>query len=111
MRYIKDLIIEKVVVNVVDNKADEAIYTSKVLTINEDVEEFVRKHILKSLNDEDTYKARFLSNEVEVFKIVHKQLTTANKFLEVSKELTTKMFNIIKKSDITSKMVIPVYRI
>lgn len=102
MRYIKDILVEKAILHVVDVNADEAILTSKLLPINEDVEEFVRKHVLKSLNDEETFSSRFLSNEVEVAKAVSGVLADTESFIESTQTLTKRMFNLIKKTDIPS---------
>ena len=57
MRYIKDLLIEEVVLQVI---LSDEIEESKPLKVNEHVEEFIRRHIIKSLNSKDTYKAAFL---------------------------------------------------
>ena len=102
MRYIKDILVEKAILHVVDVNADEAILTSRVLPIDEDIEEFVRKHVMKSLNDEETFSSRFLSKEVEVAKAVHEVLNDSEKFIEVSHTLTKRMFNLIKRTDVPS---------
>ena len=102
MRYIKDILVEKAILHVVDVNADEAILTTKNLDINEDVEEFVRKHVVKSLNDEETFTARFLSSEVEVSKLVQSVIDDTENFIKSSQELTKIMFNLIKKSEIPS---------
>lgn len=102
MRYIKDILVEKAILHVVDVNADEAIMTSQNMPINEDVEEFVRKHVLKSLNDEETFSARFLSSEVGVAKAVQSILSDSDTFVEMTQVLTNKMFNLIKRTDIPS---------
>ncbi len=102
MRYIKDILVEKAILHVVDVHADEAILTKKNLKIDEEVEEFVRKHVMKSLNDEETFKARFLSNEVTVAKEVICYLDDNSRFEAASHLLTTRMFDLTKKTDIPS---------
>jgi len=102
MRYIKDILLEKAILHVVDVHADEAILTTQCLTINEDVEEFVRKHVLKSLNDDETISSRFLSDEVAVAKSVRSVIEEPENFIEQSQLLTNRMFEKIKNSDIPS---------
>ncbi len=100
MRYIKDIMLEKAILHVIDSYADEAILTEKVLSINEEVEEFVRKHVLRSLNDDETFSCRFFSETVTCAKAVHTVIEDNEKFVEISKELTEHMFQSIKHSDI-----------
>lgn len=102
MRYIKDILLEKAILHVVDAHADEAIITPTALDITEDVEEFVRKHVLKSLNDDETMTCRFLSDEVEVAKTVREILNTGEGFVEKSQALTERMFKRIHHTDIPS---------
>lgn len=100
MRYIKDIMLEKAILHVIDSHADEAILTQKELTINEDVEEFVRKHVLKSLNDDETMSCRFFSDAGVVASNVKKIIDDPDCFVEVSQILTKHMFETIKNSDI-----------
>jgi len=100
MRYIKDIMLEKAILHIIDSYADEAILTEKVLSINEEVEEFVRKHVLRSLNDDETFSCRFFSETVTCAKAVHTVIEDNEKFVEISKELTEHMFQSIKHSDI-----------
>lgn len=100
MRYIKDIMLEKAILHVIDAQADEAILTEKVLSINEEVEEFVRKHVLRSLNDDETFSCRFLSENVTVAKSVKEIIDHPDNFVEETKKLTEHMFQSIKNSDI-----------
>jgi len=100
MRYIKDIMLEKAILHVIDSHADEAILTQKELSINEDVEEFVRKHVLKSLNDDETMSCRFFSDAGVVASSVKKVINDQDSFVEVSQILTNHMFETIKNSDI-----------
>ena len=102
MRYIKDIMLEKAILHVIDAHADEAILTQKELKINEDVEEFVRKHVLKSLNDDETMSCRFLSENVTVAKQVIGVINDPETFIQASQALTLHMYETIKNSDIPS---------
>lgn len=100
MRYIKDVMLEKAILHVIDANADEAILTGKELYINEEVEEFCRKHILKSLNDDETITCRFLSENVQVAQSVQQVIQDDANFVEVSQQLTSLMYEKIKNTDI-----------
>lgn len=102
MRYIKDILLEKAILHVVDAHADEAILTSKTLEITVDVEEFVRKHVLKSLNDDETTTCRFLSDQVQTAQSVHAIINDSDTFADQSILLTKRMFEIIKNTEIPS---------
>lgn len=100
MRYIKDLMLERAILHVIDASADEAILASKELVINENVEEFVRKSVIKPLNSDDTYSAKFLGDNVRVSQLVKHVISNNDDFLRVSQELTTRMFEVTKNTDI-----------
>lgn len=92
--------LEKAILHVIDAQADEAILTEKTLVVNEDVEEFVRKHVLRSLNDDETFSCRFLSENVTVASCVQSVINDSETFIENSQKITEHMFQAIKNSDI-----------
>jgi len=100
MRYVKDIMLEKAILHVIDSHADEAILTQKALPINEEVEEFVRKHVLKSLNDDETMSSRFFSDAGVVASNVKRVIDEPDSFVEVSQVLTEHMFKTINKTDV-----------
>jgi len=102
MRYIKDLLLEKAVLHVVDSHADEPIISSRKLDITIEVEEFVRKHVIKALNMDSTSSARFLSDTVKCSKFIKLMINDNEKFEESTKELTKKMFSVIRNTEIPS---------
>lgn len=100
MRYCKDIMLEKAVLHVIDANADDAILAQKELTINEEVEEFVRKSVIKPLNSDDTYSAKFLSGEVPVAQLIRNVINNNDDFLRVSKHLAVQMHEVTKHTDI-----------
>ena len=102
MRYIKDILLEKSVLHVVDSNGDGPILTSTSLKIDEDVEAFVRKHVVRSLNDDETISSRFISEEIPVAKAIKKVIDNPEDFYEVTVILTNIMFDLAKKSEIPS---------
>lgn len=102
MRYIEDILIEKAILNVVDVNGDGAIIGSQTLTVDEDSEQFIRKHIIKSLNDDFTHSATFMDNSSEVAKHVREVLDDPKMFTTASHSITEHMFNKVKHTDIPS---------
>ena len=102
MRYIKDILLEKAILHVIDVHADEPIISTRVLDITVDVEEFVRKHVIKALNDNETSSARFLSDDVKACQRVIDVIKNQDHFYQSSVLLAKKMFNVIKNTEITS---------
>lgn len=102
MRYIKDILLEKAILHVVDAHADESIIAAKNMEITVDVEEFVRKHVIKSLNDDETMSCRFLSDTVAVAEAVRGWMVDEDRFYDYSVELTHRMFELIRSTDIPS---------
>ncbi len=100
MRYVKDIMLEQAVLHTTEHGADEPILSDNVLAINEDVEEYCRKHTVKLLNSVDTFNARFFSDKSVVQDSVRKVIDDPKQFLKESRVITTKMFNEIKHSDI-----------
>lgn len=102
MRYIKDILLEKAIIHIIDANGDEPIIAAQPLNITEDVEEFVRKHVIKSLNDDETISSRFLSDQVQVAQCIHNWIEDDQTFYEHSVLLTERMFQLIKTKDIPS---------
>ncbi|MBN2795070.1 MAG: nucleoid-associated protein [Clostridia bacterium] len=102
MRYIKDILLEKAIIHIVDPNSDEPIIAAKPLKITEEVEEFVRKHVIKSLNDDETISSRFLSDQVEVASSIFSWIQDDEVFYNQSVALTERMFKLMKTKDIPS---------
>lgn len=83
MRYIKDLLIEEVVLQVI---LSDEIEDSSLLKINENVEEFIRKHIIKSLNSKDTYKAVFLKDS-SIKEYCQQMISSPKEFVEITTDM------------------------
>lgn len=99
MRYIKDVLIEKVMLHVIDKSTDEQIHTMNHLVINVEVENFVRKHILRSLNSEDTYKGIFLKNS-EMLTHAKKLISDQDAFSEISYKIAELFFESIRNIEV-----------
>lgn len=102
MRYIKDILLEKAVLHVVDSNGDGPILTSRSLKIDEDVEAFVRKHVVRSLSDDETVSSRFISEEIPVAQAIRTVIEEPETFYDVTVTLTNIMFDLAKKHEIPS---------
>jgi len=100
MRYIKDIMLEAAFMHILDAGSDEVLISKKALTINEYSEEFIRKHIIKCLNDDETVKARPFSDTsyfVENAKLLIKDW---NNLKDVSATFAETLFKSVKNTDL-----------
>lgn len=101
IRYTKDIIIEKMAIHIVEGSADKAIISENYLFINEDNEEFTRKHVIKALNDIQNYSCREFSDK-SVFSVAARKVINDHQenFLDWSKTMANHMYDTIKHTDI-----------
>lgn len=102
MRYIKDLLLEKVALHVIDTSGDEVVVGHKPLMVTQEVEEFVRKHIVKSLNSDETFSGRFLSDDTVTGQVIKSLVEDHNEFMDASITLAERMFEVTRNTDIPS---------
>jgi hypothetical protein len=98
MRNIKQVEIIKAVIHVIDNDMEEPVFNEAELQINDDINEFLIKHITKSSSDEEAKCAVFLE-EKSVIKVISQNiLNNFDSFLENSKEIARHFFNSIRNN-------------
>jgi len=88
--------IKKAVIHVLDKGADEPLLNEFELEINEDIQLFLEKHIIKSMNDDDARKGRFKDGLNIVKEVSYRILSDNDYFLEGSKEIARQLFKAIK---------------
>jgi len=101
MRYIKDIMLEYAIVHVLDYGADEAIISKEPLKVNEESELFIRKHIIKCLNSDDTLTARTMSDQSKFMISANKVVNDWSEFYDFSVKFTETFFNKIKHTDLS----------
>lgn len=88
--------IKKAVIHVLDKEADEPLLNEFELDINEDIQMFLEKHIVKSINDDDVRKGRFKEGLNIVKEVSYRILSDNDYFLEGSKDIARQLFKAIK---------------
>ncbi|WP_053956839.1 nucleoid-associated protein [Inediibacterium massiliense] len=111
MRNTDAVIIKKAIVHVLDRNSDEPIFTDFEQEIQEDVHEFLEKHIVKSLQDEENRKGKFRGGVTVVKDACMKIFTDEQDFIECSKEIAAHLFKAMKSNNniSSSDLVICLY--
>ena len=97
MEYISDINIQEAVIHVLDSNGEEPILNEYKLELNEDTYGYLYKHIEKSLNDEELKYAKFNEERNIVKELAQDYLTGEEELINVSKEVATQLFIIMKK--------------
>ena len=111
MRDIEAVIIEKAIIHVLDRNADAPLLTDFLQDINEDIHEFLEKHIIKALGDEDNKTAIFREGTSTVKTSCMEIFEDETNFVEVSKRIALHMFKSMKENNniSSSDLVICLY--
>ncbi|MCY6356819.1 nucleoid-associated protein [Clostridium sp. ZS2-4] len=96
MEYINEITINEAVVHILDNNSEEAILNEYKLDLNEEIYAFLNKHIQKCLKDEELKYAVFNKERNVIKDISQEFLYGENDLLEVSKEIASQMFLLMR---------------
>lgn len=96
LEYIKEININEAVVHILDNNAEEPVLNEYTLELNEEVYNFLLKHIERCLKDEELRYAVFNEERNIVKEVSQEYLNGQNNIIEVSKELARQMFVLMK---------------
>ncbi|SHH29294.1 nucleoid-associated protein [Clostridium grantii] len=96
MEYITEISINEAVLHILDNNSDEPILNEFKLDINEELYNYLDKHINKCLRDEELRYAQFNKERNIVKDLSQEYLNGVNDIMEVSKELARQMFIIMR---------------
>ncbi len=96
MEYIKEITIKAAIIHILDGNADEPIMNESALELSDEINNFLAKHIQRSLKDEDLKYAVFNEGDNLVREVCQDYLYERKDFLTVSKELAVKMFSMVK---------------
>lgn len=96
MEYINEININEAVIHILDNNADEPVLNEYPLSLNEEVYEFVFKHVQRSLKDEELKYALFKPERNIVKEVAREFLSGENSMINVSKELANQMFTLMR---------------
>lgn len=100
MEYINDININDAVIHILDSNGDEPILNEYSLELNEEIYTFLYKHIEKCFKDEDLKYGKFNLERNIVKEVVQDYLNGIdNNLVELSKELATQLFIIMKGNE------------
>lgn len=95
LRYLNDVSIKKAIIHVLDKGGDKPILNSELLDIGDAfLNEFVTKHVTKSLNNDNAEKVIFENDEFVLDYV--KNLMIEDRFIEYSQKIANKLFDLIK---------------
>lgn len=96
LRHIENLVVDWAVLHVLDTQLDEPLLAGKPLDLErEEVVDFVVKHVLKALQDDNAYKAKFLPGTI-MANHASKLLGEGDR-IETSVQLARRMFDMAKR--------------
>jgi hypothetical protein len=99
MRNIDSVLVKKAIIHVLDRNADTPILTDFEQEIDEDIHEFLEKHIVKSLTDEENKKAKFKDGMTVVKNACQTIFQDESKFIEASHIIAQHMFKAMKNNN------------
>lgn len=96
LEYIKEININEAVVHILDNNGEEPVLNEYALELNEEVYNFLLKHIERCLKDEELRYAVFNEERNIVKEVSQEYLNEQTDIIEASKELARQMFILMK---------------
>jgi len=96
LEYINEVNISEAIIHILDNNSDEPVLNEYTLELNEEIYNFLLKHIEKAFKDEELRYAVFNEGRNIIKDLSQEYLYGENNFLEVSKELARQLFVLMK---------------
>ncbi|GAA0182761.1 nucleoid-associated protein [Clostridium sediminicola] len=96
MEYITDLTINEAVVHILDNNSDEPVLNEYKIELNEELYNYLDKHIKKCFKDEELRYAVFKEDRNIIKDLSQEYLNGVNNIMEVSKEVARQLFVIMR---------------
>ncbi len=97
MEYVNELKINEAVIHILDQNGDDVIYNEFYLDLNnEEVYDFIFKHVSKCLKDENLKYGNFLNNSV-VNEYCYKFFRNEEDLLGISRPIAGKLYSIMRK--------------
>lgn len=96
MEYIKEISINEGIIHILDSNSEEPVLNEYKIELNEEIYNFLLRHVERCLKDEELKYAAFVEDTNAVRDLSQKYLNGESDLLEVSKELAAKMFKLMK---------------
>ena len=91
--------INRAIIHVLDKESEEPLLNSHELYLDEDLEQYLEKHITKSVSDEEARKGRFKEGMNIVRETTSRMIHETDYFLEGSKEISRQLFKAMKTNN------------
>lgn len=99
MRNVDEIIINKIVVNVLDRENNTVVISEKELELTEEVYEYFEKHILKIFKDDDAKPAFFDGDRNIVRELCKEMLAEEDMFIANSNKLSQYLFKCMANDE------------
>jgi len=99
MRYVSDVNVGKSIIHVIDPQGGEPVLANKSMEMNVSELEFITKHVVKALSDDENFRCRCVNKDREVYQSILKIMEDRENLVEESKKMTEKLFEIMKRFD------------
>ncbi|ADL52869.1 nucleoid-associated protein [Clostridium cellulovorans] len=96
MEYINDISINKGIIHILDTSIEEPILTEFPLALGEEVQEYLLKHLKKSLRDEELKYGVFNEGENILKTIIDNYRYSTIDFISMSKAIAQNLFAVMK---------------
>lgn len=93
----EEIQINNLILHILDNNMDIPVLSEEEHPLTDDILEFINKHIMKVFNDGSLRPAKF-DKETRIKEICENLAGSTGDFIDYTKELSTKLFNIIKSN-------------
>lgn len=98
MEYINDISINKGIIHILDTSVEEPILTEFPLALGEEVQEYLLKHLKKSLRDEELKYGVFNDGENILKTIIDNYRYSTIDFVSMSKAIAEYLFTVMKEN-------------
>ena len=99
MRNIEEIIVNRALICVLDKDNDSFITSGEPLELSEEVYEYMEKHILRALKDEEAKPAKFSGERNIVSQLCFEMLEDENAFVENCEKLAHILFKCMKNDE------------
>lgn len=99
MRTTDNVMIKRAIIHVLDKNAERPLVTDYEQEIDEDIHEFLEKHIVKSLQDEENKKAKFRGGVRVVKDSCMEIFQDEEVFIQASQKIAEQLFKTMKSNN------------
>lgn len=89
----EEIRLRSVILHILDSMQGQPVLSDDVLEMNAELQDFIREHIAKIFQGDDSKKCEFHKSESEVYGILNEY--DDERFVEISKDLATLLYNIM----------------